>query len=147
MSGRGSRILIEAGFVVRNSEGRNRKKMKIGLKRLGLGAVMAGALTVALPAAPALAVDEVACGHDDGLVKVTYQENGTEHSRCWENLGGFSLYQDDVTSFSSGDYEVVVAWIGSSGPWQVELLPPHTSATFNGVENPTVWGFVIRDPQ
>lgn len=117
--------------------------MKTRPKRLALGAMMAVALTAALPAAPALATDGIDCGAGDDYVKVLYLENGAEHTRCWENPGSVSLNQDGVTSFSSGAHTVVVFWTTGWG-WDVEVLQPHTSAPFTGADTYRVFGFEVR---
>jgi hypothetical protein len=111
--------------------------------RLALGALAAVAVSVALPAAPAFATEEIDCGAGTDAVKVTYLENGTEHTRCWTGPGDVQLGQDGVTSFSSGAHEVVVFWRTNFG-WDVEVLPPRTLAPFTGADTYHVYGFHVR---
>ncbi|MEU3103962.1 hypothetical protein [Streptomyces griseoflavus] len=117
--------------------------MKSRPKKLALAAMAAVAVTIALPAAPALATEEVGCSAGTDAVKVTYLENGTEHTRCWTGPGDVPLEQGGVTSFSSGAHEVVVFWRTSLG-WDVEVLPPHTLAPFTGADTYHVYGFHVR---
>ncbi|WP_093765883.1 hypothetical protein [Streptomyces sp. F-7] len=117
--------------------------MKSRTRKLALGAMAAVALSLALPAAPALATEEIDCGVGTDAVRVTYLENGTEHSRCWTGPGDVSLGQSGVTSFSSGAHEVVVFWRTDFG-WDVEVLPPYTSAPFTGTVTHHVYGFHVR---
>ncbi|MEU3555832.1 hypothetical protein [Streptomyces fragilis] len=117
--------------------------MKSRSKKLALGAVAAVAVSLALPAAPAFAIEEIDCGAGTDSVRVTYLENGTEHARCWTGPGDVPLGQSGVTSFSSGAHEVVVFWTANSG-WDVDVLPPHTSVPFTGANTYHVYGFHVR---
>lgn len=117
--------------------------MKSRSKRLALSALTAIALTAALPTATAFATDEISCGTTDDLVKVTYSQNGAEHTRCWKDPGSVSLNLDGVTSFYSGANEVVIFWTTGSG-YVVNLLEPHTSVPFTGADTYRVFGFQIR---
>ncbi|MBM4827544.1 hypothetical protein ACH4UX_11830 [Streptomyces althioticus] len=117
--------------------------MKSRPRKMALGAVAAVAMSLALPAAPALATDETDCGVGTDAVRVTYLENGSELSRCWTGPGDVSLGQDGVTSFSSGAHEVVVFWRTNLG-WDVAVLPPHTLAPFSGAGTHHVYGFHVR---
>ncbi|MEV5330567.1 hypothetical protein [Streptomyces werraensis] len=117
--------------------------MKSRPRKLALGAMAAVALSLVLPAAPALATEEIDCGVGTDAVRVTYLEDGAEHSRCWTGPGDVSLGQGGVTSFSSGAHEVVVFWRTNSG-WDVAVLPPHTSAPFTGTGTHHVYGFHVR---
>ncbi|MEU0914492.1 hypothetical protein [Streptomyces althioticus] len=117
--------------------------MKTRPRKLALGAVAAVAMSLALPAAPALATEEIDCGAGTDAVRVTYLENGTEHSRCWTGPGDVTLGQGGVTSFSSGAHEVVVFWTTGAG-WDVSVLPPHTQAPFTRAGTHHVFGFHVR---
>ncbi|MFI5569444.1 hypothetical protein ACIA6T_19275 [Streptomyces sp. NPDC051740] len=117
--------------------------MKSRPGKLALGAMAAVAMSLALPAAPALATEEIDCGAGTDAVRLTYLENGTEHSRCWTGPGDIPLGQGGVTSFSSGGHEVVVFWRTNSG-WDVAVLPPHTPAPFTGAGTHYVYGFHVR---
>ncbi|OSP23526.1 MULTISPECIES: hypothetical protein [unclassified Streptomyces] len=117
--------------------------MKSRSKKLALGAIAAVAVSVALPAAPAFATEEIDCGTGTDSVRVTYLENGTEHARCWTGPGDVPLGQDGVTSFYSGAHDVVVFWRTNLG-WDVEVLPPHTLAPFTGADTYHVYGFHVR---
>lgn len=117
--------------------------MKIRPRKLALSAMTAVAVSLALPAAPALATDEIDCGTGTDSVRVTYLDNGTEHARCWTGPGDVPLNQSGVTSFSSGAHEVVVFWRTNLG-WDVAVLPPHTSAPFTGAGTHHVYGFHVR---
>ncbi|MFE4052443.1 hypothetical protein [Streptomyces sp. YIM B13518] len=108
-----------------------------------MSALTAAALTAALPAAPAFATDEVDCGAATEFVRMTYSQNGAEHTRCWKDPGSVSLNQEGVTSFSSGAEEVVVFWTTGQG-WNVDVLEPHTSAPFAGADTYRVFGFQVR---
>ncbi|MFE2278083.1 hypothetical protein ACFXAE_12665 [Streptomyces sp. NPDC059454] len=116
--------------------------MKSRYKRLAISALTAAALTAVLPAAPAAATDEINCGTDDSLVKLTYVENGAEHARCWENPGPVQVDQYGVTSLFSGANEVVVFWSTGLG-WKVNVLEPYTSAPFTGADTYFVYGFQV----
>ncbi|WP_326755858.1 hypothetical protein OIE73_33355 [Streptomyces hirsutus] len=117
--------------------------MKSRPKKLALAAMAAVAMSIALPAAPALATEEIACSAGTDSVRVTYLENGTEHSRCWTGPGDVPLEQGGVTSFSSGAHEVVVFWRTNWG-WDVAVLPPHTLASFTDADTHHVYGFHVR---
>ncbi|WP_081241255.1 hypothetical protein [Streptomyces viridosporus] len=117
--------------------------MKSRPKKLALAAMAAVAMSIALPAAPALATEEIDCGAGTDAVRVTYLENGAEHSRCWTGPGDVPLEQGGVTSFSSGAHEVVVFWRTNWG-WDVAVLPPHTLAPFSGADTHHVYGFHVR---
>lgn len=114
--------------------------MKNKTRTLALGAMTAAALTVALPSSPAFAVDEVKCGAS--AAKVTYVQDGTERSRCWQNPGAVSLNQSGVTSFTAGDERVVIFWSTGLG-WTVDVVEPHTSAPFTGAATYHVYGFQV----
>ena len=111
--------------------------------RLALGALTAVALTTALSGTHAFAADEVDCGTDDDHVALTYLQNGAEHTRCWDNPDSVTLNVDNVTSFYSGDNEVVIFWSTGRG-WEVNVLEPHTSAPFTGADTYRVFGFQVR---
>ncbi len=117
--------------------------MKSRTRKLALGAMAAVALSLVLPATPALATEEIDCTAGTDAVRVTYLEDGTELSRCWTGPGDVPLGQSGVTSFSSGAHEVVVFWRTNTG-WDVAVLPPHTSAPFTGTGTHHVYGFHVR---
>lgn len=112
-------------------------------KKLAFTVLTAAALSAALPAASASAAEEVACGPGNDQVKVTYVQDGTEHSRCWEDAGPVTLNLDGVVSVYSGANEIVVFWTTGSG-WSGGLVEPHSWVPFTGADTYHLFGFQVR---
>lgn len=78
--------------------------MKRSLKRVIVGAIATGAMTVALPVGSAAAINNLQCGDRTDLVKVVY--NDGRAMTCFANAGVMDLNLPYVTQVSSGNNKV-----------------------------------------
>ncbi|CAL9439780.1 MULTISPECIES: beta/gamma crystallin domain-containing protein [unclassified Streptomyces] len=104
--------------------------MKRSLKRVIVGALATGALTAALPAGSAAAINGTPCGDRTDLVKVTYFEGLA--MTCFANAGVMDLTLPYVTQVSSGNNNIRFVSDGetiSMGKWQKKSIVDGTPKT------------------
>ncbi|MFJ8916567.1 beta/gamma crystallin domain-containing protein [Amycolatopsis sp. NPDC102389] len=83
--------------------------MRKGLKRLSVVGAAAVGLLVAVPASPAFAIGEVACGNRDDFVKLDISfGNGMGTNRCFANGGVTGTNIGGVYNIYSGNNKVTV---------------------------------------
>ena len=92
------------------------------LKKLAAIALVTLAMTVAIPAGSALAINEVDCNNNEYLRVAYHYTTGSSYTRCFANAGSRRLYDQFnrsvwVTEIWTGNNRV--QWNGD-GRWQPE---------------------------
>ncbi|GAB2935097.1 hypothetical protein GCM10027280_23730 [Micromonospora polyrhachis] len=83
--------------------------MRKRLKQFTLGAAAALALTFALPASPAFAINSVACGNRTDFLKLDISlGGGLGTNRCFANSGAVAVDIGGVYQITSGNNKVTV---------------------------------------
>ncbi|MFE4052902.1 beta/gamma crystallin domain-containing protein [Streptomyces sp. YIM B13518] len=99
---------------------------KRSIQRLWLTAATAAAMTLLLPASPAAAINQIACGDRTDFVKVWY--NGGANIKCFANAGTIAPALADVEVITSGNNNIHV-WLGN------EIRPVGKWSTIRDIEN------------
>ncbi|WP_433118169.1 beta/gamma crystallin domain-containing protein [Micromonospora sp. CA-246542] len=82
--------------------------MKTRVKKIALGAVAGLALTIALPASPALAINSVSCGTRTDFLKLDITLGTVGMARCFASRGVTAVNIGGVHHYTSGNNKVTV---------------------------------------
>ncbi|MFI7022678.1 beta/gamma crystallin domain-containing protein [Micromonospora sp. NPDC049900] len=83
--------------------------MRVNLKKVAAGALAAVAVTFALPANPAYAINRVDCAGRTDLLAVSYEtSSGIGSTQCFANAGAVAVNIGKVHRVNSGNNKVTV---------------------------------------
>ncbi|MET8759961.1 beta/gamma crystallin domain-containing protein [Lentzea sp. NPDC004782] len=106
--------------------------MRKNVKKIGLGGAAVLGLLLAVPASPAFAIDQVACGQRDDFVKLEIAlGGGLGTNRCFANAGVTAVDIDGVHTITSGNNKVTINW-EYGGLYYTETLDPGFRISTNG---------------
>ncbi|ROO58723.1 beta/gamma crystallin [Micromonospora sp. Llam0] len=83
--------------------------MRLSFKKIAVGLMAVVALTFALPASPAMAINQVSCGSRTDFLKLSIDQGGGFGTpRCYANPGAVAVNLPGVVGFSTGNNKATV---------------------------------------
>ncbi|QUQ72512.1 beta/gamma crystallin domain-containing protein [Kutzneria sp. CA-103260] len=106
--------------------------MRKSVKRLLLGGAATLGLVAAVPASPAFAIDQVACGNRTDFVKLDISfGNGMGTNQCFANAGDTAVDIGGVYNVFSGNNQATINW-ESDGRYYSQTLGYNQGIGFPG---------------
>ena len=119
--------------------------MKMRLKKTAVGLLAVVALTFGLPASPALAINQVACGNRTDFLMVHIDLNGNiGTNRCYANAGVTAVNIGGVYRVDSGNNKATVNY-ERDGRYHTITLEKWSGVSFGG--QPRVTRSAARTPE